>query len=143
MSETVQTSKFKWSDLYKKEDWWAIWLGFVILILAIISKTSGAFTLKAFKPHKGWGTGDYPTIFSAFDGVIPGLLFLMVFLGVLFGIGIKVMGGNVTRFATAFPVIFILQHCQVWSVWFRCCLVCYSCSCYLYVAIWYQSSQNG
>ena len=27
--EAVVAEKFQWSDLYKKEDWWAIWLGFI------------------------------------------------------------------------------------------------------------------
>lgn len=108
MSDRVTASKFQWSDLVKKEDWWAIWLGFFIIIATLIGKLSGAYTLKAAKPHKGWGTGDYPTLFSAYSGILPKLLFLLVFLGVIFAIGIKVMGGNVPKFARAFPVLFIL-----------------------------------
>jgi len=28
--------KWEWSELWKKEDWWAVWLGFIILLLGII-----------------------------------------------------------------------------------------------------------
>jgi len=28
----VDVSKWEWSEMWKKEDWWAIWLGFIILI---------------------------------------------------------------------------------------------------------------
>lgn len=28
--------KSQWSDLWKKEDYWAIWLGFIILIMGAI-----------------------------------------------------------------------------------------------------------
>ena len=39
----VDEAKSSWSDLWKKEDYWAIWLGFVILIV-------GAFIYFNHKP---------------------------------------------------------------------------------------------
>lgn len=107
MSEKVVSEKFSWADLLKKEDWWAIWLGFIVIILAIISKTTGAFALKAVKPGS-WGSAEAPSILDAFSGVVPQLVFLLVFFLVLFGIGIKAMGKSVGKFSIAFPVIFIL-----------------------------------
>ena len=38
--DCVVADKFSWSDLYKKEDWWAIWLGFTIIFAGIISVTT-------------------------------------------------------------------------------------------------------
>lgn len=108
MSQQVTTEKFKWSDLVQKEDWWAIWCGFIIISLSALSKVTGSFGFKAVKPHKGWGTGDYPSLLSAFDGILPGLLVLMVGIAILFAIGIKIMGKDVTGFLKAFPVVFIL-----------------------------------
>ncbi|TYT75653.1 YeiH family protein [Desulfobotulus mexicanus] len=32
----VDQAKWEWSELYKKEDWWAIWLGIIILIVGLI-----------------------------------------------------------------------------------------------------------
>jgi uncharacterized integral membrane protein (TIGR00698 family) len=32
----VDQAKWEWSELYKKEDWWAIWLGFIILLVGLI-----------------------------------------------------------------------------------------------------------
>lgn len=32
----VDQARWEWSELYKKEDWWAIWLGFLILIIGLI-----------------------------------------------------------------------------------------------------------
>jgi uncharacterized integral membrane protein (TIGR00698 family) len=32
----VDRGKWEWSELWKKEDWWAIWLGFIILIVGLI-----------------------------------------------------------------------------------------------------------
>ena len=31
----VDQSKWEWSELWKKEDWWAIWIGFFLLIAAM------------------------------------------------------------------------------------------------------------
>lgn len=108
MSQQVTTEKFSLSDLLKKEDWWAIWIGFFILFLSGVSKLTGAFNFKAVNTHKGWGTGKFPTLLSAFDGVLPGLLILMVFLGIIFAVGLKVMKKDVSGFIKAFPVIFVL-----------------------------------
>ncbi len=32
----VDKADFKWSDLYKQEDWWAIWLGAIVLIIGLL-----------------------------------------------------------------------------------------------------------
>ena len=36
-SEIVQdVGKWEWSEMWKKEDWWAIWLGFIILLAGVV-----------------------------------------------------------------------------------------------------------
>ncbi|MFZ7103135.1 MAG: YeiH family protein [Peptococcaceae bacterium] len=107
MSEVVTASKFKWSDLVEKEDWWAIWLGFIIILISFISHATGAFNFKAAKLHT-WATEEVPTLINAFSGVMPSLIMTLVVMGVLFAIGLKVMGGDLGKFAAAFPVVFIL-----------------------------------
>ncbi|MBT8346119.1 MAG: putative sulfate exporter family transporter, partial [Desulfofustis sp.] len=32
----VDVGKWEWSELLKKEDWWAVWLGFFILLMGVI-----------------------------------------------------------------------------------------------------------
>ncbi|MCW7755261.1 YeiH family protein [Desulfobotulus sp. H1] len=32
----VDQARWEWSELYKKEDWWAIWLGIIILVVGLI-----------------------------------------------------------------------------------------------------------
>jgi uncharacterized membrane protein YadS len=107
VSQTVTASKFKWSDLLKKEDWWAIWLGLIVIIVAAISKTTGAFAFQAAKIGT-WGTEKAPSIMNAFDGQIVLLISTMIILAALFALGLKFMDGNVKGFLIAFPVIFIL-----------------------------------
>ncbi|MFZ7103136.1 MAG: YeiH family protein [Peptococcaceae bacterium] len=107
MSDVVTSSKFKWSDLVKKEDWWSIWIGLIVIIIAALSKSTGAFAFKASKIAT-WGTEKAPSIFSSVDGQLLGLIFTMVVLGALFALGQKFMGEDVTKFIIAFPAIFIL-----------------------------------
>ncbi|SMB85022.1 Uncharacterized membrane protein YadS [Desulfonispora thiosulfatigenes DSM 11270] len=105
--DTVVASKFTWSDLLKKEDWWAIWAAFIIISLAFISNFTELFNLKAVKPQK-WGSAEAPSILSSFDGIMPNLLFLLIGLVILFGLGIKIMEGKSTKFSIGFVGIFIL-----------------------------------
>ena len=32
----VDVGRWEWSELLKKEDWWAVWLGFFILLMGVI-----------------------------------------------------------------------------------------------------------
>ncbi|RJP44110.1 MAG: putative sulfate exporter family transporter [Desulfobacteraceae bacterium] len=32
----IDKQKWEWSELYKKEDWWAIWLGFLLIIVGML-----------------------------------------------------------------------------------------------------------
>ena len=31
----VDQGKWEWSEMWKKEDWWAIWIGFFLLVAAV------------------------------------------------------------------------------------------------------------
>lgn len=107
VDEKVVADKFAWSDLYKKEDWWAIWLGFIIIAAGIISVTTEAFTFKAVK-FPTWGTEEAPNILSGLTGsYFVSLLITFVVLLVLFSIGTYFMGKNVPKFALGFTGVFV------------------------------------
>ena len=106
-NDTVVAEKFQMSDLLKKEDWWSIWVAYIIITLAFISNITEAFNLKAVKPHS-WGSPDAPSILSSFSGIVPNLVFLLIGLVILFGLGIKVMEGKVSKFSIGFVGIFAL-----------------------------------
>ena len=107
VEDKVVADKFAWSDLYKKEDWWAIWLGFIIIAAGIISVTTEAFTFKAVK-FPTWGTEEAPNILSGLTGsYFVSLLITFVVLLVLFSIGTYFMGQNVPKFALGFTGVFV------------------------------------
>jgi hypothetical protein len=35
-SENAKPRHLGWKELYLKEDWWAVWLGFALMVLAIL-----------------------------------------------------------------------------------------------------------
>ncbi len=43
----TDVGKWEWSELWKKEDWWAVWLGFFILLLGIVFYFPHAGDIKA------------------------------------------------------------------------------------------------
>ena len=54
--DIVTTEKFQWSDLWKKEDWLAVWIGFIIIAIGTVAVTTGAFDFSAAK-FSTWGNG--------------------------------------------------------------------------------------
>ena len=43
------TKKTSWSDLWKKEDWLACWIGFIIIAIGCVAVLTGAFDFSALK----------------------------------------------------------------------------------------------
>jgi uncharacterized membrane protein YadS len=57
-NDVVQdVGKWEWSELWKKEDWWAIWLGFIILIagMAVYFPSSGDMKAKIDNAQAQYG----------------------------------------------------------------------------------------
>ena len=98
-------NKIDWSSLWKKEDWWACWLGFIILIIAIIGVMPD--TVKF---------GTWATIDKAFPKGIATLwdtLILFVIMAVLSMIGLFFMKKDWKRFIPAFAVLFSLAWLSI------------------------------
>ena len=94
---TVQKG-INWSPLIKLEDWWAVWFGFILIILA----ASGIIT-------KIPGIAKWTSLGQALPAAIwPQLLLLLVGLGILTAIGVKAMGENVGKYLGGFVAVFIL-----------------------------------
>jgi len=107
--EDVVADKFMWSDLYTKEDWWAIWIGFIIIIAGSLSVITGAFEFKAVK-FTTWGNEAVPSLFDAMTSeYFVSLAFTYVVLMVLFTVGAHFMGHDAKKFAIAFTGLFALS----------------------------------
>ena len=116
--DPVEQNKTKgWSQFFHTEDWWAVWIGGVLLALClIVVLTSGRADdgsrrspLQPWLAKPGSWQSNPAESFSA-DGspVAWGLLGPLAIGLVAFGVGRRVMGTPIRHFATGFLVIFLL-----------------------------------
>ena len=134
-------TKGNWSDLWKKEDWLAVWIGFIIIILGSLDVLLGwdFFSALKFKTWTLWETltpeqiesGKFAALGSQLTGEFFGKLLLTgVVLGLLFGVGVKLQGEKIGKFVPAFLVLYFiaiivrlisaeytLNHYLEWAFW--------------------------
>ncbi len=102
------------SDFWSKEDWQAIWLGFIIILIACVAVLTKAFDFSAVK-FSTWAVGE-----AAATKAVPlaeqlgawafwrKLIVTLVVLGSLFTLGIKLQGESVKKFIPAFLGLFVI-----------------------------------
>lgn len=93
---------FNYSSLYKKEDWWACWVGFFILALAIPGIIGIVYKLPEV----------HTWVANPLDA-LPGdtlLAYLVMFIGlvIIYLIAVRVMGESVKTYVPAFLVVFVI-----------------------------------
>ncbi len=101
----------KASNLWKKEDWLAVWIGFIVIAIGCIAVLTQSFDFSAAK----FGTwhaevkGSLAAQFTQFNGLFwIKLLRTFLVLGILFTIGIKLQGEKIGKFIPAFIVLFLI-----------------------------------
>lgn len=107
--------KIDWSNLWKSEDWWSCWIGWFIILLAIIGLnevSEGKWAVSALLPAgpklgKGWTTlaEAFP---KGFGTTFSQSLILFIFLTIVTMIGGAFMKLDLKRYIPGFLVIFLL-----------------------------------
>jgi len=96
-----------WSSLYKKEDWWAVWLAFITLGLS-------AIRIVTWIPKIGKWTTDITVAVNLKDPIyftgtwLPNFFLLGAFLLTLTGTVVLVMKEKIKSYILGFPLIFVL-----------------------------------
>ena len=88
-----------WKELVDSEDWWAVWIGFFLLLLVF----TGTVALVPVLPRWSSPPEGFPREFW-----LP-LLLLMVELGGLSALAMAAMKKRASRFLMAFPAVFALS----------------------------------
>ena len=113
--DIVSAEKFKWSDMRTKEDWLAIWIGFIIIAVGCIAVLTGAFDFSALK-FSTWtiGEAEYTDKMKPLLDQLADLVFwrktlvTFVVFGILFTIGAKMQGTEMKKYIGAFVGLFVL-----------------------------------
>ncbi len=109
--EGAKPKRMGWKELYLKEDWWAVWLGLGMMILAILFfQAGGAGVLKALAINPGglkWSTfGQLGAHFSQNANLY---LYQFLFWLVIFGVSTRIMGVPLAQFIPAFVFLYVLS----------------------------------
>jgi len=106
--------KIDWSSLWRKEDWWSCWIGWFILVLAVIGlkeTAAGKWTVTLLP--LGPKIGTWTSLSAAFPegiGTIWSALWIFIFMAVLTMIGGAFMKLDLKRYILGFLVIFLLAY---------------------------------
>ena len=100
------------SNLWKKEDWLTVWIGFIIIAVAAVSVITGSFDFSAAK-FSTWHLWEEVTeeksLFSQFTSAFwIRLLRTFIVLGALFTAGVKLQGVKIKEYLPAFAALFVL-----------------------------------
>lgn len=104
--------KPSFSKLWKTEDWLAVWIGFIVILIACVAALTGAFDFSAAK-FSTWHLWEKVDTFKplsaqltwAFGGK---LLRTFVVLALLFTAGVKLQGGRIREYLPAFAALFLI-----------------------------------
>lgn len=100
------TKKIDWSSLWKKEDWWAVWVGLLILLLGIPG------WLPPLPKIEKWT--DIAESFQAGVGTIWPVIYVFIFVLLLTLIAKAFIGTNIRRYLGGFSVVFGLAFLALW-----------------------------
>jgi len=90
-----------WSSLWKKEDWWACWIGWFILLFAIVGWVPAT-------PKIGRWTTGLGQAFPQGMSIVGEVLIFFIFTGILTMIGAAVMKRDVKRFLPGYFVLVVI-----------------------------------
>ena len=100
------------SNLWKKEDWLAVWIGFIVIAVACIAVLTGSFDFSAAKFgtwHWWENVEEKKSLAAQFNGEFwIKLLRTFLVTGILFGLGIVLQGEKIGKFIPAFVVLFLI-----------------------------------
>lgn len=118
-NEFVTAGRTNISDLWKKEDWLACWIGFILIAVGCVGVLTNWFDFSALK-FSTWYLWEEKGTFTESMGkqlnvdFVWKLVRTFVVLGLLFSLGAKMMGKSFKKFIPAFIGLFVIALLVRW-----------------------------
>jgi uncharacterized integral membrane protein (TIGR00698 family) len=94
------------SALWKKEDWWAVWLGLGIIAVSILFFASGGSLMPlAVSPPRDWTA--FSTVTAHLANQWPWYVLLFAVFGGIFTVSTAIMGHQPKNYIPGFAIIFL------------------------------------
>ncbi|MDO8836737.1 MAG: hypothetical protein Q7V01_14145 [Vicinamibacterales bacterium] len=91
--------------LWKTEDWWAVWLGLLIVVVALAVYTGGS-SIKGWAVVPG-GWTDTAGLVHDFGTNIGSYVVVLLVFAVVFTLSMAIMGRRVAEFVPGFIILFL------------------------------------
>ncbi|GMN98895.1 YeiH family protein [Parageobacillus thermoglucosidasius] len=113
---TLPTIQSGWAEFIRKEDWWAVWIGLFLVILAVILWSAGHSIKVLTAQIPKWG--DIHTLTAALSHHFGSIVLLFITFFILFSIAIFFLRVKLSQFVSGFIVLFILSVLiNIFSSW--------------------------
>ena len=112
VSATQKPAAMGWKELYLKEDWWAIYVGFGIALLCLLAFLNGSTFAKSLAINPGglkWTSDSFGKVVDHFSNNIGLYGIQFVFWLVIFSITTKIMRIKTSEFIPAFFILYLLS----------------------------------
>jgi len=107
-----KTKPMGWKELYLKEDWWAIYVGFGMALLCLLAFMNGSTFAKSLAINPGglkWDSDSLGKIADHFSNNIGLYGIQFIFWAIIFGITTRIMGIKTSEFLPAFVILYLLS----------------------------------
>lgn len=94
-------------DLFKKEDYWAVWLGLGLVVAALILWTTGSTFIKSISVNFPGNWTDFSKITAFVAANLTNLFLLWLVFTFLFSVAVKTLGHKLGEFIGGFTILFI------------------------------------
>lgn len=114
--KALPTVQRGWAELIRKEDWWAVWIGLFLVVIAIFFWLAGSSIKVLTAQIPKWG--DIHTLTTTLSQHFGSIILLLAIYIVLFSIAAFFLQVKTSHFISGFIVLFILSVLiNIFSSW--------------------------
>ncbi|WP_379969803.1 YeiH family protein [Ectobacillus sp. sgz5001026] len=107
VQEQLNTKKASGSAFIRSEDWWSVWIGLLLVVLAVVLWGLGNSLSVVTAQIPKWT--EFSALTKALGGRAGNIFLLFITLAVVFSIAASFLKINVKKFLSGFIVLFILS----------------------------------